>query len=31
MAAAAASQQRHWLDNVYLVYFIIHIPVLFCM
>lgn len=31
MAAAAASYQRHWLDNVYLVYFIIHIPVLFCV
>lgn len=25
-----ASNTRHWLDKVYLVYFLIHIPILFC-
>ncbi|ORY58193.1 transmembrane protein 6/97 [Pseudomassariella vexata] len=25
------STRRHWLDNVYLVYFVLHIPILFCV
>ncbi|KAI1652953.1 transmembrane protein 6/97 [Daldinia decipiens] len=25
------SSTRHWLDKVYLVYFLIHLPVLFCV